>query len=121
VFSDPVAAGNGGVLARRIHDARVERSEVLRRVINAAQTSAAPNEDGVFVNPGEMTVFSPLAIDQREPTDQHLVLRAMDRAASTTNGGSLALAGDPPMITLSNHRPTACRRSASSRIDVHQP
>jgi hypothetical protein len=58
------------------------------------------------VNPGEMTVFSQFSdlsqsTNESPPTSTWFcVLWSVHR--STTNGGSLALAGDPPMITLSN-------------------
>jgi hypothetical protein len=120
VFSDPVDAGKAGefsldettTLALNDPTFYVRAYVMLSaqpldhmRVINAAQASTAPNEDGVYVNPGEMTVFSQFSdksqsTDQSPPTSSWLcVLWTVHR--STTNG-SLSLAGDPPMISLSN-------------------
>jgi hypothetical protein len=121
VFSDPVAAGNGGEFSLdetttlALNDPTFYVRAYVRlsaqplnhmRVINAAQMSTAPNEDGVFVNPGEMTVFSQFSeltqsTNESPPTNSWFcVLWTVHR--STTNGGSLTLAGDPPMINLSN-------------------
>ena len=120
VFSDPVAAGNGGEFSLdesttlALNDPTFYVRAYVRlsaqpldnmRVINATQVSAAPNEDGVYVNPGEMTVFSQFSektqsTNESPPTNTWFcVLWTVHRS---TTDGSLALAGDPPMITLPN-------------------
>lgn len=121
VFSDPVAAGDPGEFSLdetatlAFNDPTFYVRAYVRLgalpldnmwLINAAQVSGAPREDGVYVNPGEMTVFSQFSQDsqatnENPPTNTWFcVLWTVHR--STTNAGSLALAGDPPALTLSN-------------------
>ncbi|MEO8844511.1 MAG: hypothetical protein ABI704_23205 [Kofleriaceae bacterium] len=120
VFSDLVAAGKPGEFSLdetatlALNDPTFYVRTYVRlgalpldnmRLIKAAQISGAPREDGVYINPGEMTVFSQFSgasqsTNENPPTDTWFcVLWTVHRS---TTSGSLALAGDPPALTLPN-------------------
>lgn len=119
VFSNPLLAGDAGEFSLD-EDATLALDDPTfyvraylmlpvmplnhMRAINAGQVSGSPMEDGVYINPGEITVYSQFS-ESTASTNQppplgswFCVLWTVNRTSTAT--GSLALAGDPPMIEL---------------------